>query len=356
MQLNTCEELIADLKAGKMIILMDDEDRENEGDLVIPADTITPEAINFMITHARGLVCFTLTQEKAHTLNLAPQTAHNTAAFSTAFTVSIEAAEGVSTGISAYDRARTIQVANSTHAKAQDIVQPGHIFPIIAKDGGVLTRAGHTEASVDLARLAGFQPSGVICEILNSDGTMARRPDLETFAQQHHLKIGTIADLIQYRLARERTIEKIREQQLSTAYGDFTLTLYQSIFDRSWHYAIKKGDVCAEHATFVRVHIHNVFSDLFAAHATHPHFSLATALSYLQKEENGVIVVLDSGDNPLAQLEMMTHSQEKERRTYGIGAQILIDQGVRKIRLLSTPYVFANLSGYQLEISEFIQE
>lgn len=365
MTLNTTEELIADIQAGKMVILMDDEDRENEGDLVMASDFISPEAINFMITHGRGLVCLTINQQRQEQLKLWYQSGRNTSPFHTNFTVSIEASEGVTTGISASDRAHTIKVATAPNAKPEDLVQPGHIFPIVARDGGVLVRAGHTEASVDLARLAGCSPSGVIVEILNEDGSMARRPQLEVLAEKFGLKIGTIADLIAYRLAREQTVLPVESCTLPTEYGEFQLTAYQSAFSaEGLHYALTKGTIHPDQPTFVRVHVQNVLSDCFQALLPERHFSLHTALKRLSEEENGVLVVLDDGQNQSDILGRMRafsapqhqpkRSTEQNLRTYGIGAQILIHQGVRKMRLLSAPYHFSALSGYQLEIEEFI--
>lgn len=364
MQLNSTEEIIADLAAGKAVILMDDEDRENEGDLVVAAEHITPELINFMVKHARGLVCMTITQERAKQLGLRPQTEHNTAAYATAFTVSIEAAQGVTTGISAQDRALTIQVATARDARPEDVVQPGHIFPIVAREGGVLVRAGHTEASSDLARLAGLEPAAVICEILKEDGTMARRPDLEIFAQEHGLKIGTIADLITYRLAREQTVTAVASCELPTAYGNFALTAYQSILDKTLHYALVKGKISPETPTFVRVHVQNALADLFQADLSERNFQLDDALKRLAQEPQGIIVVIDDGQNTndiVARMHAFAHNiappkrkQEQDLRTYGIGAQILAAQHVGKMRLLSAPYKFTGLSGYQLEVHEFI--
>ena len=240
MAFNTTQEIIEDIRQGKMVILMDDEDRENEGDLIMAAEHVTPEAINFMVTHARGLVCLPMTQERCRTLNLPLMVDKNEAQFSTNFTVSIEAATGVTTGISAADRATTIKAAVAKDAKATDIVQPGHIFPLIAKDGGVLNRAGHTEAGVDLPRLAGLEPAGVIVEILNEDGTMARRPELEKFAEKHNLKIGTIADLIEYRNLNETTIQKVAQCNMPTEYGDFELHTFKDSIDNQLHFALKK--------------------------------------------------------------------------------------------------------------------
>lgn len=362
MQLNSTEEIIADLSLGKMVVIMDDEDRENEGDLMLLADKVSPEAINFMATHGRGLICLTITQKRSDQLKLWPQTGKNTGAFQTNFTVSIEAASGVTTGISAFDRAKTIQAAVKQDARPEDIVQPGHIFPIVAKEGGVLVRAGHTEAGCDFARLAGFEPASVIVEILKEDGTMARRPDLEIFAQKHQLKIGTIADLINYRLRKEKTINAVGSCQLPTKYGQFTLTAYKSIIDEKLHYAISKGVIDSNRPTFVRVQVQNPLSDLFQANLCERTHSLIDVLARLSKEDSGVVVVLDEGfDNQqiMQRINDFANQQSPQKtnqnlRTYGIGAQILLDQGVRKMRLLSNPYRFSSLSGYQLEVAEYL--
>lgn len=366
MSLNSTEEIIADLAAGKMVIIMDDEDRENEGDLMIAAEHITPEAINFMAKYGRGLVCLTIDQARNDQLKLWPQATNNASAFSTNFTVSIEAAEGVTTGISAHDRARTIQAAIAKDAQASDIVQPGHVFPIVARDGGVLTRAGHTEAGCDFARLADCEPAAVIVEILKEDGTMARRPDLEIFAREHSLKIGTIADLIAYRLAREKTVMLVSECELPTAHGTFKLAAYQSILDQSLHYALVKGKISQDKPTFVRVHVQNPLSDLFQAQLSERTYTIQDALARLSQEPDGIITILDAGHNQqgvLARMHAFNHNtappkraHEQDLRTYGIGAQILIDQGVRRMRLLSAPYKFTGISGYQLEVSEFIHD
>ncbi|MGB5788018.1 MAG: 3,4-dihydroxy-2-butanone-4-phosphate synthase, partial [Pseudoalteromonas nigrifaciens] len=262
MNLHSAEEIIADIKAGKMVILMDDEDRENEGDLIIAAEHISAEAINFMATHGRGLICLTMTQQRCEQLDLPLMVKNNGAAFSTNFTMSIEASKGVTTGISAADRARTVQAAIAKGAVPSDIVQPGHIFPIMAQPGGVLTRAGHTEAGCDLARLAGLEPSSVIVEILNADGTMARRPDLEVFSKQHDIKIGTIADLIEYRNLNETTIEQVAKCKLPTEHGEFDLVTYKDTIDGQLHYALVKGEIKQQAPTVVRVHLQSTFNDI----------------------------------------------------------------------------------------------
>ena len=367
MALNSTEELIAEIRAGRMVILMDDEDRENEGDLVMAAEFISPEAINFMARYGRGLICLTIDQARNDQLKLWYQAGQNSSPFHTNFTVSIEAASGVTTGISAADRAHTIKVATAEHAQPSDLVQPGHVFPIVAKDGGVLVRAGHTEASTDLARLAGLRPAGVIVEILNEDGSMARRPQLERFAAEHNIKIGTIADLISYRLSREQTVMRLSQCELPTEFGNFSLTAYQSIFDRQrLHYALTKGKIEGTRPTFVRVHVQNALTDLFHGRLPERNVSLTQALERLAREDSGVLVVIDDGQEPqdiLSRMHGFAHgqrpprpSEEQHLRSYGLGAQSLSDQGVRKMRLLSAPYKLTAVSGYQLEIEEFIGE
>ncbi|PIE42340.1 MAG: 3,4-dihydroxy-2-butanone-4-phosphate synthase [Gammaproteobacteria bacterium] len=363
MTLNTIEEILADLAEGKMVIMMDDEDRENEGDLILAADVVTPEAINFMAKHGRGLICLPISEARADRLKLWPQSMTNNARFSTNFTVSIEAAEGVTTGISAADRATTIQAAIAPDARPEDVVQPGHIFPIVAQSGGVLTRAGHTEASCDLAKLAGFSPAAVIVEILNDDGTMARRPDLEIFAKRHGLKIGTIADLIEYRLAREKTVEKMAESKIKIAGQPLRLVAYQDAVDESLHYALVKGQIDPDEPTFVRVHVRNDFSDLFGVKAGARTWTLNDAIAKLDSQESGVIVILadESETNEVIMAIHELHEKQgsqkqakKKQATYGIGAQILTDLGVRKMRLLSQPTKFQSMSGFHLEVVEYL--
>ncbi len=365
MALNTIEEILADLAEGKMVIIMDDEDRENEGDLVMAADKVTPEAINFMAKHGRGLICLPMTEERANRLKLYPQSVNNSARFSTNFTVSIEAAEGVTTGISAADRAQTIKAAIAADAKPEDVVQPGHVFPIIAQPGGVLTRAGHTEASCDLAKLAGFSPAGVIVEILNDDGTMARRPDLEVFAKNHGLKIGTIADLIEYRLQREKTVEKMAENEIVIGDQALRLLAYQDAIDGNLHYALVKGNIKPEVPTFVRVHVRNDFADLFQVKAGERTWTLVNAIEKLKEQDSGVIVVLadvsEANDilvaiNALHEKQGSATRAKTNQATYGIGAQILTDLGVRKMRLLSKPTKFNSMSGFHLEVVEYLSD
>ncbi|MDM7859776.1 bifunctional 3,4-dihydroxy-2-butanone-4-phosphate synthase/GTP cyclohydrolase II [Alteromonas sp. ASW11-36] len=366
MALHTPQEIIEDIRLGKMVILMDDEDRENEGDLIMAAEHVTPEAINFMVTHARGLVCLPMTAERCRRLNLPLMVNNNGAQFSTNFTVSIEAAEGVTTGISAADRARTILAAVAPDAKAADIVQPGHIFPLIAKQGGVLNRAGHTEAGVDLARLAGCEPAAVIVEILNEDGSMARRPELEAFAAKHNLKMGTIADLIEYRNINETTIESVAQCKLPTQYGDFELHTFRDVIDNQLHFALKKGDIVEGQPTLVRVHLHNTFSDLLGStRSVNRSMTLPQAMSRIA-EEGGVLVLLGKEEDIAQQVSQFAMEDRGETpaaadwkgssRTVGVGSQILASLGVHKMRLLSKPIKYHALSGYGLEVVEYIHE
>ena len=347
-----------------MVILMDDEDRENEGDLIMAAEHVTPEAINFMVTHARGLVCLPMTQSRCKRLNLPLMVDKNEAQFSTNFTVSIEAARGVTTGISAADRATTIRAAAHPEAKATDIVQPGHIFPLIAKEGGVLNRAGHTEAGVDLARLAGSEPAAVIVEILNEDGSMARRPQLEQFAEKHGIKIGTIADLIEYRNLNETTIEKVAECRLPTEYGEFELHTFKDVIDNQVHFALKKGEITDTSPTLVRVHLHNTLSDLLGStRSINRSMTLPQAMQRIASE-GGVLVVLGKEEQIENQVRRFAAEDRGEQptganwqgssRTVGVGSQILATLGVTKMRLLSKPIKYHALSGFGLEVVEYI--
>jgi 3,4-dihydroxy 2-butanone 4-phosphate synthase/GTP cyclohydrolase II len=362
MKLNTVEELIADIRAGRMVILMDDEDRENEGDLVMAATHVRPEDINFMITHARGLVCLTLSRERCAQLDLPLMVQRSGAAHGTNFTLSIEAAEGVSTGISAADRARTVQAAVAPMAKPADIVQPGHIFPLMAQSGGVLHRAGHTEAGCDLSRLAGLEPAAVIVEIMNDDGSMARRPDLEIFAEKHGIKIGTIADLIHYRMLNEKTIELVSSQEIDTVHGAFTLHRFSEFGTTDTHLALVKGKP-SEGVTTVRVHGLNPLRDLFgAAYQGKPTWNIHAVLETLQASERGVLVWISQGESlDLGQaLDSFNSSKPaanlgaQQYRSIGTGAQILRELGVRQMRLLSSPLRFNALSGFDLEVVEYV--
>lgn len=364
MAMNTTAEIIEDIRLGKMVILMDDEDRENEGDLIMAAECVTPKDINFMVTHARGLVCLPMTAERCKRLNLPLMVDNNGAQFSTNFTVSIEAREGVTTGISAADRARTILAAVAADATANDIVQPGHIFPLIAKEGGVLNRAGHTEAGVDLPRLAGLEPASVIVEILNEDGTMARGPELQEFAKKHDLKIGTIADLIEYRNLNETTIEQVAKCKLPTEYGEFDLVTFKDSIDNQVHFALSKGDINANEPTLVRVHLHNTLSDLLGSErAIERSMNLPQALKRIAAE-GGVLVLLGKDEDLLTQVKQFEAEDNGEKpvgaawsgtsRTVGVGSQILASLGVKKMRLLSRPKKYHALSGYGLEVVEYV--
>ena len=369
MKLNTPQEIIDDIALGKMVILMDDEDRENEGDFIMAAEKVTPEAINFMATHGRGLICMPMTLEKCQQLKLPLMVDNNNAQFSTNFTVSIEAAEGVTTGISAADRAKTVLAAAAADANHLSIVQPGHIFPLMAQDGGVLNRAGHTEAGVDLARLAGLEPSSVIVEILNEDGTMARRPDLEVIAEKHGLKMGTIADLIEYRNANETTIERISQCKLPTSFGEFDLTVFKDTIDGQAHFALTKGVIDPEKPTLVRVHLENTFRDLlFSERESVARWPMANAMERIAKE-GGVLVLLgkhESTDSLIAQVEKYAKQDAGEvvkdikrhvgSRNVGVGSQILSNLGVAKMRLLSSQTKYHSLSGFGLEVVEYIAE
>ena len=357
------EDIVADMRAGKMVILVDEEDRENEGDLVLAADHVTPEAINFMARYGRGLICLTLTRERCLHLGLPPMTQRNGAQHGTAFTVSIEAAQGVTTGISAADRARTVQAAVAPNAQAADLVQPGHIFPLQAVDGGVLMRAGHTEAGCDLAAMAGCSPASVICEIMKDDGTMARLPDLQLFAAEHGLKIGTIADLIQYRSRNESLVEKVGSRPLTTAYGTFTAHAFRDKPSQAVHLALVKGEWTTDEVVPVRVHEPLSVLDALEINRSMHSWGLDTSLQYLAKQGKGVAVLLNCGETAqqlLAQFEGTARaSQAPERgrmdlRTYGVGAQILRDCGVQKMALMGQPRRMPSMAGYGLEITGFI--
>ena len=367
MQLNTVEELIDDIRQGKMVILMDDEDRENEGDLVIAAEMVRPDDINFMAKNARGLICLTLTRDHCERLKLPLMVQSNGAAYSTNFTVSIEAAEGVTTGISAADRAHTVRTAVRADAQPKDIVQPGHIFPLMAQPGGVLSRAGHTEAGCDLARLAGMSAASVIVEVMNEDGTMARRPDLELFAKEHNLKIGTIADLIQYRTANERTVTVSETGQIATDYGQFDFTLFHDEILGCNHLAMHLGEIKHDEPTLVRVHNRTeVLRDVVGVAAdTEPKWTLRKALEKIAQEGKGVALLIDTGRrvdlgdaltaiNQGGKPSKVNVNASGAYLTVGTGSQILRDLGVGKMRLLSSPMKFNAISGFDLEIEEYI--
>jgi 3,4-dihydroxy 2-butanone 4-phosphate synthase/GTP cyclohydrolase II len=365
MSISSTEEIVAELRAGRMVILVDEEDRENEGDLVLAADFVTPEAINFMVTHARGLVCLTLTEERCKLLKLPMMTTSNGTSFGTNFTVSIEAAEGVTTGISAGDRAKTIQVAVAKNATASDIVQPGHIFPLKAQRGGVLMRAGHTEAGCDLTEMAGLTPASVICEIMKDDGSMARLPDLLIFAKEHNLKIGTIADLIHYRSANECLVERIAERPMNTAYGEFRLIAFRDKPSGSAHLAMVHGELAPNLESMVRVHQPVSILDLLETRATTHSWTMASSMEAIKASERGVIVLLNCGetaDELFAQFSALDKPETRPQaraasmdlRSYGIGAQILKDLGVGKMQLLASPRKMPSMTGFDLEVTGYL--
>jgi 3,4-dihydroxy 2-butanone 4-phosphate synthase / GTP cyclohydrolase II len=359
------EDIVADMRAGRMVILVDEEDRENEGDLVLAADHVTPEAINFMARFGRGLICLTLTRERCERLQLPPMVPRNGTKMGTAFTVSIEAAEGVTTGISAADRARTIQVAVAPEARPQDLVQPGHVFPLQAVDGGVLMRAGHTEAGCDLAAMAGCSPTAVICEIMNDDGTMARLPDLQGFAAEHGLKIGTIADLIEYRSRTESLVRRIGSRPLMTAQGHFEAHAFRDDTSGAVHLGLVKGQWGRDQVVSVRVHEPLSVLDALEVGRSMHSWTLETSLQHMAEQGRGVVVLLNCGESAeqlLAQFEGTARSaQAPERgrmdlRTYGIGAQILRECGVHKMQLLGKPRRMPSMTGYGLEVVGFLSK
>lgn len=370
MQLNSIEEIIEDVRAGKMVIIMDDEDRENEGDLVMASDHVRPEDINFMARYGRGLICMTLTREQCERLRLPLMVSDNKEQYGTNFTVSIEAAQGVTTGISAADRAVTVAAASNPEAKPEDIIQPGHIFPLMAQAGGVLARAGHTETGCDLARLAGCSPSGVIVEILKEDGSMARRPDLELFAKEHGLKIGTVADLIEYRSRNEHAVERLVESKVETEFGEFKLTSFEDTIDQTVHLALTKGDISPDEETLVRVHVRHTLSDVLGVQDAAFGLPVRKALQELAKADRAALVLLRKPEESRELINQIQHiarggahlSNEPEPkqsspqlRTFGVGAQILRDLGVRRMRVISAPYKMQAISGFGLEVTGYAE-
>ena len=362
-KISPIEDIIADMAAGKIVILVDEEDRENEGDLILASDFVSADAINFMARFGRGLICLTLTKERCERLQLPPMTARNGDKKGTAFTVSIEAAEGVTTGISAADRACTVQAAVAKNAKPHDLVQPGHIFPLQAVDGGVLMRAGHTEAGCDLAQLAGCSPSSVICEIMNDDGTMARLPDLQLFAAEHGLKIGTIADLIEHRSRTESLITQVGTRVLHTAFGEFTARAYQDNASGGVHMALLRGQWNKDESVLVRVHEPLSVIDLLEQGRTMHAWSLDEAMKHIANQEQGIIVLLNCGESAAQLLAQFAESakpaQAPERgrmdlRTYGIGAQILRDCGIHKMTLMANPRPIPSVTGFGLEVTSHL--
>ena len=355
------QHLIDELRHGRMIVLADDEDRENEGDLVLAADFVTPESINFMATHARGLICLTLTEERCRQLNLPLMVSENRSPMGTAFTVSIEAATGVSTGISAADRARTVRAATAKHAKAEDIVQPGHIFPVMGQNGGVLVRAGHTEAGCDLAELAGLTPAAVICEIMNPDGSMARMPELTAFAQKHGLALGTISDLIRHRSETEKLIERVSDHPIATPYGPFRLCVYHDKTVDEVHYALVKGEPAPNRPVLVRVHEPFVSLDVFDFDTARHAYSVQDAMRIVAHHKEGVIVLLRRRESAGEILERLQEPVARRRATRkwdprlnGIGAQILKDLNVGKMRVLARPKRIPSMAGFGLEVVEYV--
>lgn len=366
--LSSIDEILAELRAGRMVVIMDDEDRENEGDLLMAAERVRPEDINFMARFGRGLICLTLTRERCAQLRLPLMVNGVEPAQRTNFTISIEAAEGVTTGISAHDRAHTVRAAVRADAKPEDLRQPGHVFPIMAQPGGVLTRAGHTEAGCDLARLAGFEPAAVIVEIMNDDGTMARRPQLEQFAHRHRLKMGTIADLIRHRLQTERSVERIAEQDVNTDAGSFRLFCYEDHVHRDVHLALVHGDLSCGAPPLVRVHVTDTLRDLLGVHDDTRAWTLRAALERVAASDCGVVVMLRQTEPPRELADAVRSLPERGKRaplpgfdgrvlrTYGIGAQILQDLGVRRMRVLSAPRQLHGISAFGLEIVEYVGE
>ena len=360
------EEIIDDIRNGRMVIMVDYENLENEGDLLMDAELVRPEDINYMATHGRVLICLTLSRERCAQLRLPLMVNDTDMHHATNFTVSIEAAEGITTGISAHDRARTVQAAVAAGARPEDLSQPGHVFPVMAQPGGVLTRAGHTEAGCDLVRLAGLEAAAVIVEILNEDGTMARRPDLERFAVSHNIKIGTIADLIRYRLEKERNVERISEARVMTAHGEFDLICYEDHINRAVHMALVKGNPAERDNPLVRVHLQDTLGDVVGVQSDTLGWPIGSAMERIATEEAGVVVILREQEGSREFIEAVERVAGRSRprrddgtgdsvlRTYGVGAQILRDLGLRRIRVLSAPKNMYAISGFDLEITEYV--
>lgn len=369
MAISPIEDVIADMRAGRMVIMLDDANRENEGDLIMAAECVRPEDINFMARYGRGLICLTLTRERCRQLHLPLMVSASDAEQSTNFTLSIEAAEGVTTGISAHDRAQTVRAAVKRDAAPSDLVQPGHIFPLMAQPGGTLARAGHTEAGCDLARLAGLEPASVIVEILNEDGTMARLPDLEEFAAEHDIKLGTIADLIRYRIENERTVVRVTESQVDTEFGPFTLYSFEDEVDKVLHFAMVRGEIDSDKPTLVRVHVRNTLADMLGIRHGDFGWPLRDTLARVAAEGCGVVVVLRKPETARELIERIRilegdatetmpeagGDESRILRTYGVGAQILTDLGVRRMRVLSAPMRLQGISGFGLEVVEYVQ-
>ncbi|OOC11130.1 bifunctional 3,4-dihydroxy-2-butanone-4-phosphate synthase/GTP cyclohydrolase II [Thioalkalivibrio halophilus] len=372
MEFSDTETILGELEAGRMVVIVDDEDRENEGDILMLASHVRPEDINFMAKYGRGLICLTLTRERCRQLALPLMVTDTNDVHGTNFTLSIEAAEGVTTGISAYDRAHTIRTAVGPNAQPEDIVQPGHVFPLMAQPGGVVVRAGHTEAGCDLARLAGAEPAAVIVEILNEDGTMARRPDLERFCAEHGLKMGTIEDLIRYRIENEKTVRRVSEREFPTEHGTFRLLAFQDEVDHEMHFALVRGEPRPDRDTLVRVHLENTLHDTLGYAGPDRGWPLDDALRRIDEAGEGVVVILRKHEGPealtqrLEQLGQTGQMAGEERgggrensaewRMYGIGAQILADCGVGRMRLMSAPKRFHGLGGFGLEVVDYVHD
>jgi 3,4-dihydroxy 2-butanone 4-phosphate synthase/GTP cyclohydrolase II len=372
--LNSVEEILADLRAGRMVIIMDDEDRENEGDLIMAADRATPEAVAFMIRYTSGIICVPMEEEGLVRLDLPQMVMANSESHRTAFTVSVDLKAGTTTGVSSADRAATIRALADSTAAAADFARPGHIFPLRSRKGGVLVRAGHTEASVDLCRLAGLKPAGVLCEIMNDDGTMARRPELEAFAKRHNLKIGTIADLIRHRLRNERSVERISEQTVQTDLGEFRLYAYEDRVNQDVHLAMARGRLDGPEVPLVRVHLPDTLRDLVGVRAPQRAWTLRSVMKRIADAGNGVVVILRQQESPhdltdsvrwlASTAQSATQSERADKtegegavlRTFGVGAQILKDLGVRRMRVLSAPKQMHGISAFDLEIEGYVGE
>jgi len=361
------EDIIADIRDGKMVIMVDDENRENEGDLLMAAAKVRPEDINYMARYGRGLICLTISRDRCAQLRLPLMVDDTDKKHATNFTISIEAAEGITTGISAHDRAKTVQVAVAPDATPEDLNQPGHIFPVMAQPGGVLTRAGHTEAGCDLARMAGLEPAATIVEILNEDGSMARRPDLDKFSREHGVRIGTIADLIRYRLEKERNVERISESKVNTAHGEFTLYCYDDHVNQAVHVVLAKGDLSAAREPLVRVQIQDTLGDILKIQDRSLGWPIDSAIERIAAEEAGVVVILrerESSRELVEAVEGLSRAPDELQqkrdgdavlRTYGVGAQILRDLGIQRMRVLSAPKQMLGLSGFDLEVTEYVE-
>ena len=363
MAFNTIPEILDEIRAGRMVVILDDEDRENEGDLIMAAEKLRPEDVNFMVREARGLLCLTLTTERTRQLGLKPMVSDNHSPYHTNFTVSIEAAEGVTTGISAFDRACTVQVAVRADARPEDLVMPGHVFPLTAQPGGVLSRAGHTEAGCDLAALAGLEPAAVLIEILADDGSMARRPALEAFARKHGLKIGSIADLIRHRLETEQTIARVHEETVETEFGPFRLVAWRDRIQHGLHFALVRGSVDDGAPVLTRVHVRDTLSDVLHLKRDDLGLTVTAALRRIAAEDRGVLLVLAGTDTPedlLARLQRQAeppagaHAPQHAWRQLGLGAQMLAELGVQRLRVLGTPRKLVGLGGFGLEVVEYV--